>query len=955
MTVFSDGFESGDFTAWTNTTGSPTVQGAVKKSGSYAMQVSMPSTNTRNTADYTITGSPSVIYARCYFRCERLPDASKGATLLYLQLSGGGIGDSVQVVYAYESGVYKWVFYDSSGFTSYEETINTGQWYCLEIGYNANTDTQVFYRDGEALITRNIATSQTVTGYTIGFRHNYIGTGWSATASNAQWDDIVIDNSYIGSIYNNDIINEIFSDGFENNDFSQWTTTSENGASISVSNNTAHSGSYAAKISSLTNNGYYAYASKSIEDATQLNGRVYVKFTSNISNGTQISSLIRFQVSTVTSYYIDLERQNDGTYRWHVIYQSTPLDYASPSFTLNLDTWYCIELGVVVNAVSGQLNLWVNDAHVINQTGLSLYSGGVDSVRIQAWNSNGATNSGDIYFDCFKVAESYIGPDLTVNDIIESREYWQHKNQQEFMDAIYYHEFIVNGYPNTSGHIRFYDLNPYNGGHNYVCLYGEMMGDDPSLVCSQHLTVEKDFLAKGMLNSLEGEISLNGGDYAPGWSWWNNVNQQYRTTGGVESTKNPFIWLSQGGIYGNYGTLEIRVSASDGNWNWGDLACGQLTLASTNLFLDSGAVRLIGTTPSGISLLSVQDGNGMLATLAASTLCVDHLKTNTETNIGGTNYEVIYPLTTNTVIGGSSVFGGNSLYLLNTQYLYANTINALTGNTLTIAANTTFNGTINLASSSPTSGYVLTAQGAGNPPVWAPVSGGGSIPWTAVPSSINPSADNTYSLGSGSYAWQGIVAYTIYANNYYSKTGGNATFHGDLTGTANYANTAGYANPYSHNHSASETTSGTFDLARIPSGLNSKISWGSISDNLTPSTNDTYSLGNGSYYWHGLVANYVYYKNLSSFDALDDLDLLKKYTTQKVTLKQGTEEVEVDVITYDSFDFLKRVKESNEDEDFWDGGKVMGYLIGCLKSEVIAREKLEQSIKELKAKIEENS
>ncbi|PVX25433.1 MAG: hypothetical protein CW691_04625, partial [Candidatus Bathyarchaeum sp.] len=240
-----------------------------------------------------------------------------------------------------------------------------------------------------------------------------------------------------------------------------------------------------------------------------------------------------------------------------------------------------------------------------------------------------------------------------------------------------------------------------------------------------------------------------------------------------------------------------------------------------------------------------------------------------------------------------------------------------------------------------TSGYVLTAQGSGNPPVWAPA-GGGGVTWTAVPSSINPSADNTYALGSGSHSWQGVVAYTMYANDYYSRTGGNATFHGNVTG---------YANPYAHNHAASDVNSGTFNINRIPSGLNSKISWGSISYNINPSATDTYALGAGGSYWSGVVANAVYYKTLSSFDALDDLELLKNYRVQRITTKQGTEEIEVDIITHDSLDFLKKPRENISDEDFWDAGKVMGYLLGCLKAEVLAREKLETTVNDLKSEL----
>jgi hypothetical protein len=355
--------------------------------------------------------------------------------------------------------------------------------------------------------------------------------------------------------------------------------------------------------------------------------------------------------------------------------------------------------------------------------------------------------------------------------------------------------------------------------------------------------------------------------------------------------------------------------------------------------------RLALKSQTGVT--AVLDLDGLMGTLDASNVFVDNINCLSGQEI------TIYPsIVFNSGIKSSINPTDDDTYGLGSGSYRWQGIVALTGYFDEIQ--TTAGGTYvwNLANmpNQGTNGYVLTAQGAGNPPIWAPA-GAGSVPWTQVPSSINPITDNTYGIGSGSYAWQGVVAYTMYADHYYARLGGNATFHGNVTGNANYANTAGYATPYSHTHAASDVTSGTFALARIPSGLNSKISWGYIGDNPTPSANDTYSLGNGSYYWHGLVANYVYYKNLSSFDALDDLALLKKYTVEKKTVKQGDEEIEIDVIAHDSLDFLKRLKENDSEEDFWDGGKVMGYLLGCLKSEVLAREKLEQTVKELTTEI----
>lgn|GEM_PF-2509136 len=155
--------------------------------------------------------------------------------------------------------------------------------------------------------------------------------------------------------------------------------------------------------------------------------------------------------------------------------------------------------------------------------------------------------------------DANISNNAHVSGMIESKEYWQHLNASDFMNALNNHTFT-----DTTGYILFADLNsPYYS----LKLHGSLlMGTDtnPTLVCSQNLAVEKDLILKGMIDSLEGELVLNGGAYAPGWG---------------PASKNPFIWLAQGGIYGSYNTLEIRISGASA-WDWGNLQCGILTPTS---------------------------------------------------------------------------------------------------------------------------------------------------------------------------------------------------------------------------------------------------------------------------------------------------------------------------------------------------------------------------------------
>ena len=72
MVVFEDGFESGDFTAWTGTNGSPTVQNTVKYYGIYAMQVTAQNEYAR-----AAVADSDTLYFRTLFRMESLPTGAE--------------------------------------------------------------------------------------------------------------------------------------------------------------------------------------------------------------------------------------------------------------------------------------------------------------------------------------------------------------------------------------------------------------------------------------------------------------------------------------------------------------------------------------------------------------------------------------------------------------------------------------------------------------------------------------------------------------------------------------------------------------------------------------------------------------------------------------------------------------------------------------------------------------
>lgn len=173
---------------------------------------------------------------------------------------------------------------------------------------------------------------------------------------------------------------------------------------------------------------------------------------------------------------------------------------------------------------------------------------------------------------------------ITGNAIIKtvSMEEWDEYDRGQFIYALDKHTFSRN-----KNCIKFYDQRFESElEQRDVQLHGVLVDNDPTLVCNRHLAVEKDVVAKGMFDSLEGEVALNAGDLSPGWGPY---------------TRNPFVWLAQADKDENntdvYSKLEIRkvvdynlgdssvdpTKWSNLKWGWGDIACGAINLHSKKL------------------------------------------------------------------------------------------------------------------------------------------------------------------------------------------------------------------------------------------------------------------------------------------------------------------------------------------------------------------------------------
>ena len=181
--LFSDGFESNDFTAWTGTNGAPVVQQVIVHSGTHAANITSPS-------DWCFKqiAPISTVYLRCYFYIATLPVLGTYGTVMYITDTTGNSINSNRIYYANDLGVYNISLYTpDSTHNSYAVTLNTGQWYCGELLYDIVGGVQRFFLDGiDVLDVVNTPVNQ---AEYVNVGGNGGGTNW---VSQIYYDDVVV-------------------------------------------------------------------------------------------------------------------------------------------------------------------------------------------------------------------------------------------------------------------------------------------------------------------------------------------------------------------------------------------------------------------------------------------------------------------------------------------------------------------------------------------------------------------------------------------------------------------------------------------------------------------------------------------------------------------------------------------------------------------------------------------
>lgn len=201
MVVFSDGFETNDYTAWTGTiigAGQTLATSTLNvKSGTYSSK-SVGTNAGRHSYCYKDIASAALYYLRFYVKVTSCGDSRSYIGMLFKNpdssypMVGLGVNGATHTLYL------RYLTSDwSTHFVTSATTLTVDTQYCIEIMCNnagAGTGVINIWRDGIKV------DDLTVTGITLLGNANRVGVGnqdcWTAITNYV--DDIVVNTSYIG-------------------------------------------------------------------------------------------------------------------------------------------------------------------------------------------------------------------------------------------------------------------------------------------------------------------------------------------------------------------------------------------------------------------------------------------------------------------------------------------------------------------------------------------------------------------------------------------------------------------------------------------------------------------------------------------------------------------------------------------------------------------------------------
>ena len=191
--IFTDGFESGNFNAWTGTSGTPTVQTTTVKTGTYSMQASLSGGNEKFA--YEQFADQTTLYAATWVRWSTLP--ADGQTLDLFKINRWD-GDRITVCVYRTSSTYRWrLIYNGGTVATYTGAVNAiNTWYWIKVKSVSSTSVGVanLYVMGLGWILNNTGLNSGADGMS-----EVRDTAWYSTSvtGSVYWDDTTVSSSDI--------------------------------------------------------------------------------------------------------------------------------------------------------------------------------------------------------------------------------------------------------------------------------------------------------------------------------------------------------------------------------------------------------------------------------------------------------------------------------------------------------------------------------------------------------------------------------------------------------------------------------------------------------------------------------------------------------------------------------------------------------------------------------------
>ena len=205
---------------------------------------------------------------------------------------------------------------------------------------------------------------------------------------------------------------EIFKDGFESGDYTAWTGSGSNGTHQAISSD-KHHGAYCDRC--LPTAAWQDWSADVYEDVgnyDEIHSRNYVKFVS-LPSGGKYFEINDFRVAWAPLGTLRI-RNNGGIMQIGISSSEGGITYANYPFVTG--QWYCIEFARYKNASVGWYKVYVDDSLAHSQTGLDTSAHYATRIFLGITYSGSAGTEIELYQDCCVIADTYIGPEVAVEE-----------------------------------------------------------------------------------------------------------------------------------------------------------------------------------------------------------------------------------------------------------------------------------------------------------------------------------------------------------------------------------------------------------------------------------------------------------------------------------------------------------------------------------------------------------